>query len=76
MSIEPHPTDYPRKFLKTLFGSHLVKAGLSLEVRCIHDEPHHPVVRRFYSSLGALKSGWTEIQNLNKDGYNIFFSVL
>jgi hypothetical protein len=67
---------FPGKFLRTLYNSHLVKRDLELELRCIHKDREHPVVRRFYNNLSEIKNDWKAIQSLNKRGYNVHFSVI
>ena len=69
-------SQFPLRFFQLLFSEALKKDGREVEVRCIPRNKKKPVVRRFYQTLSALKTAWSDLIDLNDERYEVLFGVI
>ncbi len=67
---------FPSKFLEAIFSRLLPRRGLEVEIRCIPRDADGPLVRRFYKDVAALRKGWPELRELNREEYNIYMGIV
>jgi len=70
---------FPKKFFRRVFRGTLQSFDVDIELRCLYhgeDADYAPVKMFWFRNLAEFERKWSEITDLNSEGYNIHYTVV